>query len=159
MALCPTVRIHAVPVYHKSIVNIFRNKVRGHGEKKDGVAVPAGFFRQRIAPPGGERREDAVEQKNLHHGFGHIIRGFEGEFSVQREVPQHREYQGNQVAGPVFPRGHHVQYRKSGGFNNSRRCGEQGELNNLNPCFPCIGFVRFVHRVFVHIGPLSAETA
>ena len=64
--------------YHRSRLNdIFVD--RACGLREDGC------------PPCGKRRENQVEQGDLQHGDGYVVRRVKGEIAVQSEVPKHRE--------------------------------------------------------------------
>ena len=111
------VGIQRIPEHHEPVVEELQYKIGNHIDGRHQILVPAQPLRQIIPQQCGQRREHAVESEHQRHGFGHIAGGLEGVPPVQRKVPQHRQRQRNEIAGPVAP---------------SRQLIEQGERPDLN---------------------------
>ena len=76
-------------------------EVHAHGAEQDKIFVDA-RVRQRYGPPNRERREHAVVAEDLEHRHRDVRGGLEGELPVEREVPDHREHQRDEVGQAVF---------------------------------------------------------
>ena len=90
-------------------------------------------FGEVIPAPGREGREYGVVGGHLEHGDRDIGRAPEGEAAVEREVPQHRQGEGDQVAGPVAPGGEFVEQGEGDDLYQARAGGEQDELDDTPP--------------------------
>ena len=108
MTLRSLVGIDRAAENEKSVVEKFRRQIDGHRAKQHQILVPARVC-QRRAPPGRKRRKNAVKQRHLDHRHRHIVGRFERELAVEREIPQHRQRESDEIARRIRPGGDLVQ--------------------------------------------------
>ena len=60
------------------------------------------FVRERVAPEGREGSEYDVVCRDFQHRNRHIISRFEGEFTVESEVPQNGKRERDEIRRPVY---------------------------------------------------------
>ena len=124
------VRVHVLAKHDKPIDGELREHIDHHCAKEHDIFVPT-RQRQRLAPPGGERRKHQIVNKNLRHRERYVLCGLEREFPVDRKVVDHRQRQRDQIARPIRPVDRLIQQRKRRRLNDARRSGEQQILESL----------------------------
>ena len=77
-------------------------------------------------------RTSQIEQEYLEHGCRYIRCRLEGEIPVQCEIPQDRQDQRQQIAGPPAHLDDIVEDRKRSDLDDSGRQGKQSELDGLD---------------------------
>ena len=125
--------VHGAPVHHQPVIDIFRDQIQHHVQKRHQILVPMEGIRQIAAQQGGQGREGTVVQQHQRHGLWDVVGALEGELSVQGEVPQHREGQSDEIAGPVAPVQQLIEQGKGGHFDGPGGDGEQGEFQHPSP--------------------------
>ena len=124
------VGVHVLAEYDEPIDGELREHVDHHGAKEHDILVPS-RERQRLAPPGGERRKHQIVNKDLRHRERHVLCGLEREFAVNRKVVDHRQRQRDQITRPIRPMDCLIQQRERRRLNDARRGGEQQILESL----------------------------
>ena len=104
--------INGISEHVETVVQELKRQVADHIEGCHQILVPEESFGQVIAADSGQWREHAVEGEDLQHGHRHVAGGLEGVPAVQGEIPQNRQDEGYEIAGPVAPAGELIQQGK-----------------------------------------------
>ena len=112
-----------------------------------------------MAQPGGQGGEHAVKGEHQGHGLGHAAGGLEGIAPVQGEVPQHRQGQGDEIAGPVAPGRQLVEQGEGRQLDDPRGEGEEEKLDGAQDFLAVHGARPFSIRSGHGSGPGWRRTA
>ena len=104
--------INGIPEHVETVVQELQRQVADHIKGCHQILVPVKRVGQVAASDGGDRGEHAVEGEDLQHGHRHVAGGLEGVPAVQGEIPQNRQDEGYEIAGPVAPAGELIQQGK-----------------------------------------------
>lgn len=116
--------------HHEAVIEVFGGNIEEHIDARDQIFVPQQRLCQIIAQQGGHRGEHAVEKQHQGHGPGDIGGAPECKSAVEREIPHHRDREGDEVARPIAPPDQLIKQGEDTHLDDARRGGEQNKLHN-----------------------------